>query len=465
MKIYLAYLFLLFVYTGFFSFPGQAQVISLKDAVQAALENYPSIKAKNNLLHSSNAAIKEARNEALPDIIFSGQQDFGTVNGQNGPANASYGYGVASAGPVGAHQNWNAGFGGLYLANVNWDFFAFGKTRERIKVSEKIHERAASDKVQEEFQLQIRVSAAYLNLLTAQYLVRVEQANLVRTETLKTVVLGRAIHGLIAGVDSSQAEAEVAGAQIALLRAQDATDEQASRLAVLLGVPSQKAFTLDSVFMNLLPMNYGASEVIGDKHPVLQFYRSRVVANEEAVKYTKTFKYPAFSLFGVYQTRASDFGSAYNGSENGYSTNYWDGVWPSRTNYVVGVALTWNFTSLFRFEQQANSQAFQSKALQNEYDLAKQELLAQQQLSSEKMANALASLRETPAQIKAANDSYRQRSLMYKIGLSNITDVTQALYELYRAETDQAISHINVWQALLLKAAAQGDISIFMNEF
>ena len=170
-------------------------------------------------------------------------------------------------------------------------------------------------------------------------------------------------------------------------------------------------------------------------------------------------------MFGVYQTRASDFGSAYNGSENGYSTNYWDGVWPSRTNYVVGVALTWNFTSLFRFEQQANSQAFQSKALQNEYDLAKQELLAQQQLSSEKMANALASLRETPAQIKAANDSYRQRSLMYKIGLSNITDVTQALYELYRAETDQAISHINVWQALLLKAAAQGDISIFMNEF
>ena len=465
MKIYLPYMFWLCVYFVFFSFLGQAQVISLRGAVQTALRNYPSIKEKNNLLQSSNAGIREARNEALPDIVFSAQQDFGTVNGQNGPANAIYGYSLISGGPVGAHQNWNAGFGGLYLANVNWDFFAFGKARERIKVSEKIHERAASDKGQEEFQLQIRVSAAYLNLLTAQYLVNVEEANLVRTETLKTVVLGRAIHGLTAGVDSSQAEAEVASAKIALLRAQDVTDEQASRLAVLLGVPSQKGFMLDSVFMNLLPVRYGDSALIGDKHPVLQFYRSRVVANDEAVKYTQTFKYPTFSLFGVNQTRASDFGSSYNGSKNSYSTNYWDGVWPSRTNYLVGIGVSWNFSSLFRFEQQARSQTFQSKALQNEYDLAKQELLAQQQLASAKMANALASLRETPAQIKAANDSYRQRSQLYKIGLSNITDVTQALYDLNRAETDQAISHINVWQALLLKAAAQGDLSIFMNQF
>jgi hypothetical protein len=39
------------------------------------------------------------------------------------------------------------------------------------------------------------------------------------------------------------------------------------------------------------------------------------------------------------------------------------------------------------------------------------------------------------------------------------------MYTLNRAETDRDIAYNNVWQALLLKAAAAGDPSIFMNEF
>jgi len=43
-------------------------------------------------------------------------------------------------------------------------------------------------------------------------------------------------------------------------------------------------------------------------------------------------------------------------------------------------------------------------------------------------------------------------------------DVTQALYVLNRAETDRDIANSNVWQALLLKAAASGDFGYFVNE-
>ncbi len=46
-----------------------------------------------------------------------------------------------------------------------------------------------------------------------------------------------------------------------------------------------------------------------------------------------------------------------------------------------------------------------------------------------------------------------------------MVDVTQALYTLNRAETDRAITYNNVWQALLLKAAASGDFALFFNEF
>ncbi len=67
--------------------------------------------------------------------------------------------------------------------------------------------------------------------------------------------------------------------------------------------------------------------------------------------------------------------------------------------------------------------------------------------------------------MNAASAAYLQKSVLYKNGLSNIIDVTQALYALNRAETDRDIAFANVWQALLFKAAASGDFKIFINEF
>ncbi|HEX4851298.1 MAG TPA: TolC family protein, partial [Puia sp.] len=68
-------------------------------------------------------------------------------------------------------------------------------------------------------------------------------------------------------------------------------------------------------------------------------------------------------------------------------------------------------------------------------------------------------------QVKAASDAYSQKTVMYQNGLTTIVDVTQALFTLNRAETDRDIAYSNVWQALLLKAAATGDFGLFFNEF
>ena len=100
----------------------------------------------------------------------------------------------------------------------------------------------------------------------------------------------------------------------------------------------------------------------------------------------------------------------------------------------------------------------------NELDLVSQRLNEQQRLSASKMKNAVAAYAEAPVQVKAASDAYLQKSVLYRNGLTTIVDVTQALYALTRAETDRDIAYNNVWQALLLKAAAAGDFNMFMNE-
>ncbi|OOQ59658.1 TolC family protein [Mucilaginibacter pedocola] len=441
------------------------QHLSLKEALQMATDNYGTIKAKANYAAASTEGISQAKREYLPNLNLGIQQAYGTINGINGPLYPMAGT-AGSAGPALAQQNWNAAFGALYLANMNWDFFAFGRAKERIRTAQATAHRDSSDYQQEIFQQKVRTAAAYLNLVAAQRITISYRKNLLRADTSRLVVQARAKGGLIAGVDSSQANAEISGARILLVQALNTEQEQAKNLSVLIGSPTAD-FVLDTTFTTRIPADIAAAaaaDSISGKHPVLGLYKSRIALSDKQADYFRTFSYPTFSLFSVFQSRASGFGSNYVNDQTSYTGNYWDGINPTRSNYLVGFSVTWNFTQPFRTAKQVKAQRFISRGLTDELTLAKQELTAQVNLSDRKILNALTSYREVPVQIKAAGDAWVQKSVLYKNGLTNLVDVTQARYTLIRAETDRDIAFNNVWQALLLKAAATGDLNLFVTE-
>jgi outer membrane protein TolC len=453
----------------FFSFIEQAQsqqkVLSLKDAEQMALANYGTIKAKANQLNASKASLKETKTEALPDLNVSVQQDYGTVNGQNGPLFGYHGLSVASSGPTLPNQNYNAAFGALYVSNINWDVFAFGKAREKTKVQGAVVALNETDLVQEQFQHQIRVASTYLNLLVAQQVNKAQEDNLNRSIQLQTVVVARVKNGLNPGVDSSLANAEVSNARIALTNAQQIVQNQSNQLAQYLGIPPQD-FVLDTTFVSKAPPKPDAAAQIAlDEHPQLRYFRNRIGVSDEQAKYFSTFSYPTFSLFGVYQGRGSGFKADYATNLNDYTSSYGAGIQPNRYNYLLGAAVIWNITNPFRVHYQVQSQKYLSDQYHNEYELVNQQLSAQLILSETRISNALKNFNEAPFEVKAATDAYNQKFALYKNGLSNIVDFTQALYVLNRAEIDQDIASNNVWQAVLSKAAATGDLGVFMNNF
>jgi outer membrane protein TolC len=441
------------------------QKLTLKDAVQQAVDNYGIIKAKASYANASKANVVQAKRDYLPNLNIGAQQDYGTINGQNGPLYGFGGLSVASSGLPLDHQNWNAAFGALYLTNVNWDFFAFGRAKEKIRSAQAAANRDNNDLQQEIFQQKVRVSAAYLNLLAAQRLTASYRNNLNRADTFRRVVIARAKGGLIAGVDSSQANAEISGAKILLTQALDAEQAQAKNLAVLVGTDDFN-FALDSLFLSSVPASIMAanSQGVSTTHPLLNFYKSRIDVSDRQAAYYKTFNYPVFSLVGVFQTRGSGFSNAYSSDQTAYTTNYADGIKPTRSNYLIGVGVTWNLTQPLRISQQVKAQRFISQGLQDEYNQTKLELDAQLNLSDAKIKNALSNYREAPVQVKAASDAWIQKSVLYKNGLSDLVNVTQARYALIRAETDRDIAYNNVWQALLIKAAAAGDFNLFINE-
>lgn len=444
---------------------GYAQTLSLKEALKIGLENYGSIRAKNNYANASKETLKQSRRDYLPNLNLSAQQDYGTVNGQNGPLYGFGGLGVASSGLPLPEQNWNSAFGALYLVNMNWDFFTFGKTQEKINLSKIDVQAKEKDLQQEKFQQEIKISAAYLNLLASQRLVISQQKNLDRAEVFKKTAAARVKNGLLAGVDSTLATAEVSKAKIALNLARNFVKEQNNKLVDLMGVAPQD-FVTDTLFVTQIPKELVTKEASTDSlHPLLQFYKTKIDYSNQQVKLYKRFYYPTMSAFGVLQTRASGFENTYATDQNAFSRNYWDGVNPDRTNYLVGVGITWNLTTPFRSSKQVSAQKFVSQALQEEYNQADRELKSQLNFAEDKIKITLENYAEAPIQVDAAKRAYVQKSTLYKNGLTDLTDLTQTMYVLNRAEIDRDIVNNNVWQSYLLKVAATGNFDLFINEF
>jgi outer membrane protein TolC len=437
------------------------QKLSLKEALKLGVDNYGTIRSKQKYAAASKAALQQTKLDYLPNLNLGAQLDYGTANGQNGPAYAFGPMSIITTGLPLTSQNWNSAFGSMYLANVNWDFFAFGRSKERIKTAGLKNELDNSDLQQEIFQHRVRIAGAYLNLLSAQRLTASYRRNLERSDTLWQIIVRKAEKELLAGVDSSQANAAVSSARSILLRAMTYEDEQNSILIKLLGTDFQ-LIQADTVFVINLPGSLAVSidSLVAD-HPVIAYYKSRIRLSEEQVNYYKTLSLPTISLGAALQGRGSGFGSSYTAANPNYSGSFSDGVGVNRANYVIGLGITWNITQPLRIKQQVRSQFLISEGLKDDLELTRQQLVTQLNFSDSKIKNAIADYYETPLQVKAADDTYEQKLVLYNHGLTNLVDVTEALYALIRAETDRDIAYSNVWQALLLKAAAAGDFNLF----
>jgi len=446
-----------------------AQALTLRQAVQTALNNYGTIRAKTDYVKAARANVKEVRSEYLPDLNLAAEQVYGTANTSYGPAIGYKAPSVSSSGPALPSQNWNAAFGSLYWTNINWDFFQFGRYKQKAQVAQKGLDLNQSDLDQEKFEQSVRVSGAFLNLLAAQKLIASQQANLDRAVAFQTVVTARAKSGLNPGVDSSLANAEVSSARIALTSAVEAEQEYASELAQLMQVrpPDSNNYSLDSAFASRLPNSLNAAPAQPfTNHPLLQYFQERVLLSDQQARYLRTFNYPTFSLFGVFQDRGTGFDYNYGAQyRNAYTPNYFKGVGFQTANYLIGVGVTWDITTPLRVRQQVAAQQFTTEGLREEYGLISQELQAQVILSDTKIRNALENYQEAPIQVKAAADAYLQKETLYKNGLATIVDVTTAAAILNQAETERDLIDTNVWQALLYKAASTGDFALFFNEF
>lgn len=458
----------LLLIVSFFNFSNAQNlrtILSLRQAIDTGLNHYGVLLNKRNIQKYRKAGIESTRSENFPDLSLSAQQDFGSVNSAFGPLYSYKGLTVSSSGPTRESKNWNSAFGALYLANIQWDFFAFGKSREKIKLSKQFYYLSGLDLSQEEFQQKIKISGAYLNLLAAQTLLKSQKANLERAISLQKVVLSRTRSGLNPGVDSSIANAEVSNARFSLISAEESVRELENSLGVLMGT-SPRNYDLDTSYTLQIPRQLQTENIKElSLHPTVQYYQGILNVQNQSIRFLKRTALPVFTVFDVFQSRGTGFDYNYgDANPNAFTQSYFKGINPTLSNYLMGIGITWNITSVIRVHRQVVEQNFLLESFKNNYEQAYSEIQAQQDLSATRLKNSLRQFSEGPIQVLAAKEAYLQKSVLFKNGLTSLVDISQTLFALNQAENQLAVSYSNVWSALLLRSAANGDFNQFLSQ-
>ena len=442
-----------------------SKILPLKEALEIAKENYPTIKLKRAGMQASGYELKSVQTNYLPNFIVQGQVLNATSNTVRGMFYPNEGTAIPVSGgiKVAGYTNdavWTSFATGL----VNWNFFTFGKIKTAVEVAKSGMAAAEADYQNEVFQQQIKVGDAYLLSLIANDMLKSQRANVARVKALLDVTLAYTSSGLKPGVDSSLVKAEYSKATLQFLEARRLALEQSVYLKELMGIKSDFPLELDTIIYQVKqPQPF---EVLNEyaNNPRLIYFKSIVEVNQAQVKAIRRSEYPSISFLGSGWARGSGISNQLlsDGSFQ-YNKSFSSGVGFRAYDWMVGVSTIWNFTSLFRTGNQAKAQRQVAIMSQERYNEETLRVESELQRAKFRYQAALEVARQAPIQLKAAQDAYAQAKSRYDAGLTSILELTQTFALLNRAEVDASMAKGNVWRAVIQYAAASGNLNVFTN--
>ncbi|GAB2470596.1 hypothetical protein GCM10011375_38810 [Hymenobacter qilianensis] len=430
--------------------PAAGRPLTLPQALELARTQAPHLQAKAYQVQAAEADLTHTKTQRLPSLRLSGQVSYGSTNAGAGTM-LPVGTIIPSSGSLSGVNSYNAVFGSLGTALMEWSPVTFGQYPAQWARAEAARSYAQADADNELFTQQLRVAQTYLDLLATQSLRRVREQDVRRVAVLKKTITRLTLHGLRPGVDSTLARATEAQSQLALLTAREQEADRQARLFTLLGQPGA-TWQPDTLYNQTPPP---ALVPPAATHPTLGLQQRAIDLGQARETALRRQYRPRLSLLGATWGRGSGLGA------DGQTDYGLGGAAPTRFNYAVGVGVVFDLLDWPRVQAQAQAENLRTQGLQAEYRQQQLELSNQATLAQQRRQLAAERARQAPLQLTAARQAYRQKLALYNAGLATVVDLTQALYGLQQAEQDQVLTANAAWQALLAQTAAAGDFSFF----
>lgn len=438
--------------------PAAAQQLKLHEALEQGKGNFPFLKAKLAEVRSVESRIKSVKTDYLPAFIIQDQYTYATSNSVAGAFLPNEGSALSPSGGIRPENYYTATFGSFTTAMVDWKVFNFGKVKANVNAARADLARSQADYDNELFQHQVKIIDAYLLLLINQKLVEAQRQNLERATVFKRVTDAAVSSGMRPGVDSSLAAAEYAKAQLLLLESQRSEKSQRLRFSELTGELRDSVQVDTMGFYSQLPAAPAEQSFL--KNPALRFSQAQIDASNARSLAVKRSYLPSISLVGAGWGR----GSGVSNQDDSFHTDFSSGVRYQVFNYLVGVSTRWNLTNILKTRHDYRAEQFQVERFKSLYRIQELQLDRQSRESEIQFQLSLAQARLTPVQLAAAQRAFNQAEARYQSGMTDLFTLAQSVNALNRAEVDRFVTNGNAWRSLLLKAAAAGDLDLFLSQ-
>jgi outer membrane protein len=432
------------------------QPLTLEQAMQYALDHYPTIRAALEQVNASAANVAVARAAYLPRLDSVWQSSRATANnifGQLLPQSVIPGM----SGPVLASASTQSVWGSAAGALFSWEALDFGSRHAGVTSAEAALTRARATETLTRLDVQNAVASAYLTVVAAERAVAAAQADADRREVLRRAVQTLVDNQLRAGAEASRADAERAAAQTRLIQAQQAVVLARTALARVLGVAAGPITIVADALIGRLPVADVATASPA-AHPVAHLHEAAVGqarGNEAILART--------DLPRIY-LQSSVFARGSGANANGILDGGISGLGFDRANWAAGVQVVFpnafDFSSLHARKAAASASTRAEAAL---YDEALLTVASQQQAAAALLQAARAVAASTPIQLAAAQQSETQARARYTAGLASIVEVADAQGLLAQADAQDQLARLDVWRALLATAVAGGDLTSFID--
>ena len=436
------------------------KAVTIREAVEVALRNYPSIANRQFKLRAAKASVTLAKTQYLPNLNWDIQESGVTSNriASNVMNNVS-GFDTVpvNSGPSASSSNLKPLVNNLEGLNLNCLLVDFGLRHANDDFARADARTARADVRLTELDVAFEAADAFLTAVAAKQVIRSAQALLDRMEAGDLRARTLVAKGLQPGVDAASWQFDVAKAKITVIKADKDIKLALVDLAERMGIANADIDVVcETLIMSPIEIRQSGPFDLSS-HPLALLKVAEIERWKAKVKVLDKAYYPHVwlnaSLWGL--------GSGAGGNINPIRSVA-GGVLPQVFNYMVGASLSFPIMEYFPLKAEKRMAFNNEMAAKADFDLAMQILEKKDARARILLAEARQVAEETPLMVQAAKVQEIKTLKRYRTGLTNMVSVAEAEHALAQAEVEDALAQIEVWRSILALGYVQGDLHPFL---
>jgi len=434
---------LLILFMSFGSVSGQ-ETISLKEAIQHALQ-YKADAIKANLnLENADYQIAEAKAGALPKINASGSINYNPIL-QKTPLPGDF---VGEPGtiimvPFG--QKWGSTIGvQLQQALFNQRVFVGLKAAKTTKEFYQINKQLTDENLIE------NVSTAYYQVFSAKQQLEAVDSSYASTLKIRNIIKSLYDNGLAKKVDLDRTNVNLTNLETTQAKLRNAVTQSENALKFYIGMPIDTKIQLKEADLAVQPPLL-EDHINVSERTELQALNKQKELLEYNLEATKAAYYPSLSLVGNYAWQGTgDKFPIGNGKGKGV---YW-------TDYAtIGLQLNIPIFNGFETKARVNQNKIQLESLEADIQDTRLGMDLEYENAKAQIENSLQTIRNQEANRDLAQTVLDNTRNNYQYGLASLTDLLDAENALVQAKNNYTDALLNFKIAEIQLYKAKGELN------